>query len=147
LATRQFGNRQIWSCGTVVASDTVVPNDIRVATDTATVPDTAVPGGAAAAGDAGHPLYFWPDADLALDQLAAADPTGLYAAVVRVLRRLSADPYSRRLGTTLFRTPELGGICATPVRVDDWYVFWQRGREPGALEIVLIQQLPVGQPA
>ncbi len=42
---------------------------------------------------------------------------------------------------------EYGGICATPIRIDDWYVFWQRSPEPGVLEIVLVHQLPVGQPA
>jgi hypothetical protein len=95
-----------------------------------------------------HPLYFWPDADSAMDELAACTGTaGVYDAVGRVLRRLSADPFSRRIGTALFKTPELGGICATPVQIDDWYVFWQRSPDPGALEIVLIHQLPVGQPA
>jgi hypothetical protein len=93
-----------------------------------------------------HPLYFWPDAGTAMDALAGdADATGLYAAVARVLRLLSADPFSRRLGTALFTSPQLGGICATPVRIDDWYVLWQRSPDPGALEIVLIHQLPVSQ--
>jgi hypothetical protein len=95
-----------------------------------------------------HPLYFWPDAGTALDALAGDDAkTGLYDAVARVLRHLSDDPFSRRLGTAMFKSPELGGICATPVRIDDWYVFWQRSPDPGALEIVLIHHLPVDQPA
>jgi hypothetical protein len=95
-----------------------------------------------------YPLYFWPEADSAMDDLAnGGDATGVYDAVARVLCNLSADPYNRRLGTALFKSPELGGICAAPVRIDDWYVFWQRSPDPGALEIVLIHQLPVGQPA
>jgi hypothetical protein len=94
-----------------------------------------------------HPLYFWPDADTAMGSLATdASAAGVYDAVARVLRKLSADPFSKRLGTALFKSPELGGICATPVRVDDWYVFWQRSPELGAVEVVLIHQLPVCQP-
>jgi len=82
----------------------------------------------------------------ALDELAA-DPTmsAVLDAVERTLDRLSAAPYERRLGTAGFQTPELGGISATPVRVDDWYVFWQRGPEPRVLDIVLIQPLSVDQ--
>jgi hypothetical protein len=64
-------------------------------------------------------------------------------AVERTLERLSADPYDRRLGTAAFQTPELGGVCTTPARIDDWYVIWQRGPETKVLEIVLVHQLPV----
>jgi hypothetical protein len=39
-------------------------------------------------------------------------------------------------------TEPLGGINATPVRVDEWYVIWQRG-EPGSIEIVDVRELPV----
>ncbi len=92
-------------------------------------------------------LAYWPAADMAMDELAA-DPAmaAVLEAVERTLDRLSVDPYDRRLGTRAFMTPELGGISATPVRIDDWYVLWQRSPEPRVLEIVMIHQLPVDQP-
>lgn len=94
-----------------------------------------------------YDLAFWPAADAAMDRLAA-DPSksGVLEAVKRTLDRLSADPYDRRLRTAAFQTPELGGISATPVRVDDWYVLWQRAPEPKVLDIVLIHELHVDQP-
>ena len=91
-----------------------------------------------------YELAFWPAADAALDELAA-DPelSVILDAVERTLGRLAVDPFDRRLGTSAFQTPELGGINATPTRIDDWYVFWQRGPEARMLEIVLIHQLSV----
>lgn len=90
---------------------------------------------------------YWPAAYEAMDALEA-DPTMSAAleAVQRTLDRLSADPYDRRLGTTAYQTPKLGGISATPTRLDDWYVFWQRGPERGILEIVLIHELRADRP-
>jgi hypothetical protein len=92
-------------------------------------------------------LVYWPDAYAALDELAA-DPgmSAVLQAVERTLDRLRSDPFDRRLGTSVFQTMGYGGICATPIRIDDWYVFWQRSPEPGVLEVVLVHRLPVGQP-
>ncbi len=88
-----------------------------------------------------------PAADEVLDRLAA-DPllSNVQTAVERTLGRLAADPFDRRLGTTAFQLPTLGAISATPVRVDDWYVFWRRGARPRSLVIVLIHQLSVDKP-
>jgi hypothetical protein len=36
---------------------------------------------------------------------------------------------------------ECGGINATPVGVDDWYVLWERGTESRTLEVVLVHQI------
>jgi hypothetical protein len=88
---------------------------------------------------------YWPEAEAAIRQLEAnAELAPVLEAVNRTLARLAADPYDRRLATTAFMTPELGGISATPVRVDDWYIFWQRGAEADVLDIVLIAQLDLG---
>lgn len=76
-----------------------------------------------------------------------ADP-GMAAAVEaidRTLGRLEFDPFDPRLGTVQFQTSELGGVCATPVRLDDWYVFWQRGPTANELVIILVHQLDVGR--
>lgn len=66
------------------------------------------------------------------------------AAVNRALDRLERDPYDPRLGTTVFQSEEFGGVSATPVRVGDWYVFWQPGKARNAIEIVLVHELPLG---
>ena len=87
-------------------------------------------------------LAYWPAADEALDMLdkdAAMAP--VLRAVERTLQRLTADPFSPRLGTTAFMTGALGGVSATPAGLDDWYVLWQRGAEPMVLEIILVHQL------
>jgi hypothetical protein len=91
-----------------------------------------------------YEITYWPDADDALTELES-DPAmaSVLEAVDRVLERLAADPFNPRLGTTAFVTEELGGISATPVRCDDWYVFWQRGPEPKAIEVVLIHPLRI----
>lgn len=81
-------------------------------------------------------------ADAAMDMLESNSAmSAVLEAVQRTLDRLSADPYDRRLGTTAYQTQELGGVSATPIRLDDWYIFWQRGPEPKLLEIVLIHEL------
>jgi hypothetical protein len=87
---------------------------------------------------------YWPAADEALVRLEN-DPAmvPVARAVERVLDRLADDPFNPRLGTTAFVTPELGGVSATPVGLDDWYVLWQRGPEPRTIDIVLIHQLRV----
>jgi len=89
---------------------------------------------------------YWEDADAVMAALAA-DPSmsGVLEAVNRTLARIAEDPFDRRLGTIPFMTPELGGINATPVRYDDWYIFWQRGEKPSLLDIVLVEQLDVGR--
>jgi hypothetical protein len=94
-----------------------------------------------------YPLNFWPDADKVMTALAAStDEGGPYRAVTGILRRLAADPFSRRLHTALLISPQLGGVCATPAGVDDWYVFWQRSlADKRAVEILLIDQLLIGQ--
>lgn len=76
-----------------------------------------------------------------------ADPamTAVVEAIDRALGRLEIDPFDPRLGTIPFQTPELGGVCATPVRLDDWYVFWQRGPGTDELVIILIHQLHIGR--
>lgn len=87
-------------------------------------------------------LVYWPAAYSALDQLES-DPAlaAVHRAVARVQRNLADDPFSPRFGTTSFISDELGGINATPAGVDDWYVMWKRGEEPGTIEIILIHQL------
>ena len=94
-----------------------------------------------------YELLLRPDADQALNELAA-EPllSDVLAAVERTLDRLAADPFDRRLGTTAFRSPSLGSISATPVRIDDWYVLWRRGTRPRTLVVILIHQLTVDKP-
>jgi hypothetical protein len=89
-------------------------------------------------------LYYWPHADEALDRLES-DPVLAPAlrAVDRTLVRLATDPYEPRLGTTSYRSPELGGISATPVRYDSWFILWRRGEEAHQLEIIAIAELPL----
>jgi hypothetical protein len=91
-----------------------------------------------------YELSYWPAADEALGRLES-DPAmaPVVQAVNRTLRKLEADPFGPRLGTTAFMTEALGGISATPVGLDDWYILWQRGVEQGVIEIVLIHRLPV----
>jgi hypothetical protein len=89
---------------------------------------------------------WWPEAAAAMDALEA-DPrmSAEVEALDRVLDALEADPFNRKLGTVSFQTPEFCGVCATPVRLDDWYVIWQRGPAARSLEIILIHQLDVGR--
>jgi hypothetical protein len=84
------------------------------------------------------------EADEAMDALEA-DPgmSSVVAAIERTLDLLEDDPFSPRLGTIQFQTPEFGGVCATPVRVDGWYIIWQRGPESGILDIILVHELDV----
>jgi hypothetical protein len=91
-----------------------------------------------------HEIAYWPPADDALSRLENTPALApALRAVERTLLRLAEDPFSPRLGTTAFMTKEYGGVSATPTRVDDWYVFWQRGPEGRIIEIVLIHQLRV----
>lgn len=89
-----------------------------------------------------YELLYWPAADAALGALEN-DPAmaRVLQAVERALDRLAADPFNPRLGTTAFLSEEFGGVSATPVGLDNWYVFWQRGSESKAIEVVLIHQL------
>jgi hypothetical protein len=91
-----------------------------------------------------HEIFYWPLAYEARRKLES-DPamTPVFRAVERIEDRLAADPFCPRLGTTAFMTPELGGICATPARIDDWYLIWQRGPEGKVVEIVAIHQLRI----
>jgi hypothetical protein len=43
----------------------------------------------------------------------------------RVLGRLEVDPNDPRLRTRTFSTEGYGHVRATPIGVDDWYVFWR----------------------
>jgi hypothetical protein len=87
-------------------------------------------------------LDYWPAADAALTALEN-DPAmvPVLRCVERTLVQLATDPFSPRLGTIPFTTEELGGVNATPARIDDWYVLWQRGPEPRTIEIILIHPL------
>lgn len=90
-----------------------------------------------------YELTYWPRADGLLAELEQ-DPAmaAVLQAVERVLERLAEDPFSPRLGTTAFVTEELGSVCATPARRDDWYLIWQRGPEgTQTIEIILVHQL------
>jgi hypothetical protein len=90
-----------------------------------------------------YEILYWPAADEALTALET-DPAmaPVLRAVDRTLVRLATDPFSPRLGTISFVTDELGGINATAVRQDDWYILWQRGQEPRTIDIVQIHPLP-----
>jgi len=44
---------------------------------------------------------------------------------LRVLGRLEVEPTDPRLRTRTFRTEGYGHVRATPIEVDDWYVFWR----------------------
>jgi hypothetical protein len=89
-----------------------------------------------------YEFVYWPAADDALAGLEN-DPAmaPVLRAVDRALERLAADPFNPRLGTTAFMTPEFGGVSATPVGLDDWYIFRQRGPEPGVIEIIQVHAL------
>jgi hypothetical protein len=93
-----------------------------------------------------YELGWRPEADAAMDALEA-DPSmsPVVEAIDRILGRLEVDPFHPRLGTITFQTPEFGGVCATPVRHDDWYVLWQRGLTTDDLVIILIHQLDIGR--
>jgi hypothetical protein len=89
-----------------------------------------------------HVLALWPDADEARARLEAeATQADIVTAVNRTLDRLEQDRFDPRLGTTVFKTEEYANVSATPVRVDDWYVFWQPGERAHTIEIVLIHEL------
>jgi hypothetical protein len=89
-----------------------------------------------------YEILYWPDADEALARLES-DPVKapVLRAVDRTLVRLADDPFSPRLGTITFMTDKLGGVSATPARIDNWYILCQRG-EPGVIEVVAILELP-----
>jgi hypothetical protein len=92
-----------------------------------------------------YQLAWRPEADAVMDALEA-DPSmsTVVEAINRTLDRLEVDPFNPRLGMAQFRTPEFGGVCATPVQLDDWYVFWQRGATVDDLVIILVHQLNIG---
>lgn len=89
-----------------------------------------------------YEILYWPAADDALIALEG-DPVmrSVRQAVGRVERALAEDPFSRTLGTISFVTDELGGINATPVGADDWYVIWQRASVAGTIDIIQVHQL------
>lgn len=89
-----------------------------------------------------YELLYRSEADEALDGLEADPAMGkALDAVNDCLDRLEDDPFNKRLGSHIFQTDEFGGINATPVRYDEWFVFWRRGSEFGTLEIITIAQL------
>lgn len=89
-----------------------------------------------------YAMTWWDEAGASMDKLEH-DPSksAVLAAVDRTLVRLSADPHSPRLGTIPFRSDQFGGVYATPVQADNWYVFWMRGSNLAEIEIVFIHQL------
>lgn len=90
-------------------------------------------------------LLFWPDADDELRLLESDQRQGeLLRAVNRTLDRLEVDAFSTKLATRSFVSLDLGGVSATPVGHDDWYVFWQESPDGEAIEIILIHSLPTG---
>lgn len=89
-------------------------------------------------------LMFWPLAEEALVRLEGDRlMSHVLAAVNRTLDRLEEDPYEPRLGTRSFVTEAYGGVSATTVRVDSWYVIWQPGPSSSALEIILIHSIDI----
>jgi hypothetical protein len=91
-----------------------------------------------------YEFVYWPTADDALDRLENLPAmAAVLRAVNRTLRRLAADPFDRRLGTACLVTEGLGGVCATPVGLDDWYIIWQRGEDTKLVEIILVDHLPL----
>lgn len=90
-----------------------------------------------------YELTYWPRADDIMTELEQDPATAaVLPAVERVLAHLAEDPFDPRLGTTAFVTEELGSVCATPARREDWYVIWQRGPEgTQTIEIILVHQL------
>ena len=92
-----------------------------------------------------YELGWRPEADAAMDALEADSSTSAVVdAIERTIERLEVDPFDPRLGTVQFQSPEFGGVCATPIRMDDWYVFWQRGLTANELVIILIHPLGIG---
>lgn len=92
-----------------------------------------------------YELEWWPEADAAMDALEAdASASAVVDAIHRVLDRLEGDPFNPRLGTITFHSPLYGGVCATPTRLDDWFVIWQRGPTADVLDVILVHQLDVG---
>jgi hypothetical protein len=91
-----------------------------------------------------YELLYRPEADEALARLEA-DPAmaKILDAADDALDRLEDDPFDRRLGTHIFQTAEGRSVSATPVRFDEWYVFWRRGPRPGTLEITAVARIDV----
>lgn len=89
-----------------------------------------------------YELLFWPLADEVLSKLEGSQSmSNVLAGVNRTLDRLSNDPYEPRLATRSFVTEQYGGVRATPVRVDTWYILWQPGESPRSIEIILIHAM------
>jgi hypothetical protein len=91
-----------------------------------------------------YELLYRDEASDALDALEA-DPAmaKVLDAVDDTLDRLEDDPFDRRLGTDIFQTAEGRSVSATPVRFDEWYVFWRRGPRARTVEIVTVARLDV----
>lgn len=89
-----------------------------------------------------YELRYSAAATATLDRLEA-DPKMAKAlnAIDDLLDRLEDDPFNRRLGTASFKMTHQAGVCATPVRYDDWYVVWERGDQPGTIWIIEVAQL------
>jgi hypothetical protein len=84
------------------------------------------------------------EADEAMDALEADPATAaVVEAIERTIDRMETDPFNPRLGTVQFQTQEFGGVCATPVRLDNWYILWQRGPKANILDIILVHELDV----
>lgn len=83
-----------------------------------------------------HALTFWPAADEALTRIEQTGDDHALGAVRRTLGMLEADPFSPRLRTRQFDTPEYGHIRMTPCGHANWHVYWLLGDE--GLEIAAI---------
>jgi hypothetical protein len=82
-------------------------------------------------------LLWTEDADESMNRLEA-DPMSHHVlmAVRRTLGRLEADHNDPRLGTRTFSTENYGHVRATPVRIEDWYVFWRPVHDTGDVLII-----------
>jgi hypothetical protein len=95
-------------------------------------------------GTVSYVLNYSGAAQAALDALAAdPDLAAAHRAVIRTLGRLEEDPFDPKLGTIAFMTEELGGVSATTTRFGDWYMLWQRGPQPGEIDIITVIELPL----
>ncbi len=89
-----------------------------------------------------YELHYVPEADAALDRLAADSAMAtVFDAIDSTLDELEDDPFERRLGTISFQTAEGAGVSATPVRFDGWHILWRRGPLPRTLEIIAVARL------
>jgi hypothetical protein len=87
-------------------------------------------------------LLWTPEADQAMDRLEA-EPTmdRVVVAIHRTLGRLEVDPGDNHLATRTFTTAAYGHVRTTPVRLDDWHIFWTPGEDDDEIVIIAIAEL------